>query len=106
MEECGADAIVEADAARDVLHFGAYLLAEIRDFVDEGDLHREKGVGGIFDEFGGPAGGEEQRRAVEVERTIERRHHRAGLFAGGRSEERRVGKECVSTCSSRWSPYA
>src|SRR3546814_1218713 len=24
---------------------------------------------------------------------------------GGRSEERRVGKECVSTCRSRWSPY-
>src|SRR3546814_14749563 len=28
---------------------------------------------------------------------IERRHLR--------SEERRVGKECVSTCRSRWSPY-
>src|SRR3546814_8435389 len=32
------------------------------------------------------------------------------LAAGGirhprRSEERRVGKECVSTCRSRWSPY-
>src|SRR3546814_20573542 len=26
------------------------------------------------------------------------------MFAG-RSEERRVGKECVSTCRSRWSPY-
>ena len=26
----------------------------------------------------------------------------ASLF---RSEERRVGKECVSTCRSRWSPY-
>src|SRR3546814_20321949 len=26
-------------------------------------------------------------------------------FEGIRSEERRVGKECVSTCSSRWSPY-
>src|SRR3546814_11426287 len=26
--------------------------------------------------------------------------------AGGiRSEERRVGKECVSSCRSRWSPY-
>src|SRR3546814_6146439 len=25
--------------------------------------------------------------------------------AWGRSEERRVGKECVSTCRSRWSPY-
>src|SRR3546814_5282858 len=24
---------------------------------------------------------------------------------GQRSEERRVGKECVSTCRSRWSPY-
>src|SRR3546814_21027522 len=24
---------------------------------------------------------------------------------GARSEERRVGKECVSTCSSRWSQY-
>src|SRR3546814_17211665 len=23
----------------------------------------------------------------------------------GRSEERRVGKECVSTCRSRWTPY-
>src|SRR3546814_2718434 len=27
------------------------------------------------------------------------------LRAGLRSEERRVGKECVSTCRSRWSPY-
>src|SRR3546814_19638710 len=25
--------------------------------------------------------------------------------SGGRSEERRVGKACVSTCSTRWSPY-
>src|SRR3546814_12110791 len=24
---------------------------------------------------------------------------------GLRSEERRVGKECVSTCRSRWAPY-
>src|SRR3546814_20328469 len=28
----------------------------------------------------------------------------AGQFHG-RSEERRVGQECVSTCRSRWSPY-
>src|SRR3546814_11041432 len=27
------------------------------------------------------------------------------LFGGQRSEERRVGKECVRTCRSRWSPY-
>src|SRR3546814_3325506 len=30
----------------------------------------------------------------------------AGVHACvSRSEERRVGKECVSTCRSRWSPY-
>src|SRR3546814_16406586 len=30
----------------------------------------------------------------------------AGATASqSRSEERRVGKECVSTCRSRWSPY-
>src|SRR3546814_13229628 len=27
------------------------------------------------------------------------------VATGQRSEERRVGKECVSTCRSRWSPY-
>src|SRR3546814_4409445 len=26
-------------------------------------------------------------------------------FGRHRSEERRVGKECVSSCRSRWSPY-
>src|SRR3546814_19438864 len=28
-----------------------------------------------------------------------------GRLRTRRSEERRVGKECVSTCRSRWSPY-
>src|SRR3546814_8964924 len=27
------------------------------------------------------------------------------ITAGKRSEERRVGKECVSKCRSRWAPY-
>src|SRR3546814_20066918 len=29
----------------------------------------------------------------------------AAVRSPARSEERRVGKECVSTCRSRWSPY-
>src|SRR3546814_3199726 len=29
----------------------------------------------------------------------------SGPAQNNRSEERRVGKECVSTCRSRWSPY-
>src|SRR3546814_12365674 len=32
-------------------------------------------------------------------------HVDVGMMGEGRSEERRVGKECVSTCRSRWSPY-
>src|SRR3546814_19116334 len=53
----------------------------------------------------------------EIEKPARRRHDQPGLLlprrsglpfiisAGRRSEERRVGKECVSTCRSRWSPY-
>src|SRR3546814_19686149 len=33
------------------------------------------------------------------------RGHGNGQRRRSRSEERRVGKECVSTCRSRWSPY-
>ena len=29
----------------------------------------------------------------------------AAAPAAGRSEERRVGKECLRLCRSRWSPY-
>src|SRR3546814_17894108 len=32
-------------------------------------------------------------------------HLRSEVTMEQRSEERRVGKECVSTCRSRWSPY-
>src|SRR3546814_11311380 len=39
------------------------------------------------------------REAVLARRGVEHEQH-----LGDRSEERRVGKECVSTCSSRWSP--
>src|SRR3546814_13419361 len=44
---------------------------------------------------------------VDVERRVDEEQHRDGEYgkAGERSEERRVGKECVSTCRSRWSPY-
>src|SRR3546814_14431471 len=32
-------------------------------------------------------------------------NYKSGVTNLARSEERRVGKECVSTCSSRWAPY-
>src|SRR3546814_12126160 len=50
------------------------------------------------------------RTKPEIEAVIIEHEDGRGFCAGGdvrrvRSEERRVGKECVSTCSSRWSPY-
>src|SRR3546814_5158772 len=42
---------------------------------------------------------EDQVQVLDVPVLLGRRFHL------GRSEERRVGKECVSTCRSRWSPY-
>src|SRR3546814_15323584 len=44
---------------------------------------------------------------VNHERHVpEARHQELPEPLGGtRSEERRVGKECVSTCRSRWEPY-
>src|SRR6188474_3606327 len=33
------------------------------------------------------------------------RRRSASTSQAARSEERRVGKECVTTCRSRWSPY-
>src|SRR3546814_15847039 len=44
--------------------------------------------------------------SVEVEVTPDEARISAGRSEFSlRSEERRVGKECVSTCRSRWSPY-
>src|SRR3546814_8238237 len=47
----------------------------------------------------GPAGGTASKPVGTVV------FARAERDADPRSEERRVGKECVSTCRSRWSPY-
>src|SRR3546814_15945744 len=69
-----------------------------------------------------PGGHIAKWREVEQRRALDRRQeavgHEFGMTLPGemevadprreeavRSEERRVGKECVSTCRSRWSPY-
>src|SRR3546814_5656741 len=44
------------------------------------------------------------RAALDDAPLVERQNAVALADCGERSEERRVGKECVSTCRSRWSP--
>src|SRR3546814_20197811 len=65
-------------------------------------------------EIGRIFGGRDHSTVIHAVRTIEAlRAHDADIDADiralqqqleARSEERRVGKECVSTCRSRWSP--
>src|SRR3546814_44101 len=51
-----------------------------------------------------------QLRGLSADKTLlllngRRRHKSGSVNVGGRSEERRVGQECVSTCCSRWLTY-
>src|SRR3546814_16759274 len=74
----------------------------------------ELGFDGILKFIEQDAGDPFQFAALGGGKMIEIGPHRHPIVAGviasagsasGRSEERRVGKECVSTCRSRWSPY-
>src|SRR3546814_17116681 len=47
----------------------------------------------------------QQFHGVEAGRFLQRVEDLVADFEATRSEERRVGKECVSTCRSRWWPY-
>src|SRR3546814_18979163 len=44
-------------------------------------------------------------RPASARKQIRNYERRERKLRDTRSEERRVGKECVSTCRSRWSPY-
>src|SRR3546814_19754005 len=47
-----------------------------------------------------------ERRLMDVDDEAAQLAYASALAEyADRSEERRVGKECVSTCRSRWSPY-
>src|SRR3546814_13946361 len=74
--------------------------------VDEADIHAV--VGTLEDAHGAELHVADAELAAAVISLVEIVHGVFGRGDGhqfGRSEERRVGKECVSTCRSRWSPY-
>src|SRR3546814_7125499 len=62
------------------------------------DPGRERVLGELLDR-------ERDALALRIDRNDDRLDRLSLLIAAHRSEERRVGKECVSTCRSRWSPY-
>src|SRR3546814_11680548 len=71
----------------------------VLDVIHRRTPEREIGVPEIF--------GVARRRHVGIGRRPARRERQRLVrdHDRNRSEERRVGKECVSTCRSRWSPY-
>src|SRR3546814_15422660 len=94
------------------------LLGEVGDdlAVDAVDQHEAAGLGRLLRgvEEDPPGGSAAEPAPAELGRRVA--HREPDLAGGGhqrvalvevevRSEERRVGKECVSTCRSRWWPY-
>src|SRR3546814_11897406 len=61
------------------------------------------GVAGLRAELLENLLGDQPRVALDADRHLLGEADAVGVDV--RSEERRVGKECVSTCRSRWSPY-
>src|SRR3546814_20534293 len=59
-----------------------------------------------FAQFGGAFGHRLLQHLVEcLKPAVQQAYLQHIVDTCPRSEERRVGKECVSTCRSRWSPY-
>ncbi len=75
-----ADAVVEPDAMGNIENVGAETLAQVRDFVDEGDLHRQEHVGGVFDHLRAAARGVDDLPAVALDRPVDFAHHPASAL--------------------------
>src|SRR3546814_11540459 len=82
-----------------------------------GGIGGQSEVGGVVEAFDGDAEGSHERLRVPCSCWSEWRPRVAAIcrqsrsatsalvICGPRSEERRVGKECVSTCRPRWAPF-
>src|SRR3546814_12237546 len=93
--------------ARDVASDGVGIVGALVDVVDERREHAgPRLVGGkavAVDIIGVDPGGN-RRISAESDR-MPVLGTQTAVLRPPRSEERRVGKECVSTCRYRWSPY-
>src|SRR3546814_11569921 len=92
---CSSDLLEFADHPR--RQEGVDREQEIARERDQRDIHRH--------ERAEAHAGEDQQHREAIAAIIDEIAIGRALDMAERSEERRVGKECVSTCRSRWSPY-
>src|SRR3546814_17023190 len=96
--------LAKAWASQDV---DAYLAMYATDFTPEGGISRETWVAQRRDRISTPK--KISVRVIDPKTSdIEDGAVRVSFsqaYESDRSEERRVGKECVSTCRNRWAPY-
>src|SRR3546814_17762476 len=91
---CSSDLLVPVGAER------------YADFGGAGFGHIDAGGLGLGARIAGPQRVAAGRNVGEAKAAVDvGRGAALQLLNLQRSEERRVGKECVSTCRSRWSPY-
>src|SRR3546814_20781038 len=90
---CSSDLKIVGESARNLFADAREMLGRI---VSEGWLHA-RGVAGLW-----PCRREGDDVIIHL---VEEERHVRVPFLRQRSEERRVGKECVGTGISRWSPY-
>src|SRR5258708_10196467 len=63
VEEGATDALVVAHAGGELFHIGTEAVADACHLIDEGDLRRQEGVGGVLDHLRGIDVGDDDRRA-------------------------------------------
>src|SRR3546814_19857912 len=82
---------------------------ELRTACEDVVLNRDPDAGerlvALAERYRGSDPVAEKQAAEWREWDVNKRLEHALVKGIDRSEERRVGKECVSTCRSRWSPY-
>src|SRR3546814_11355800 len=79
------------------------VLWENKDGVIYGITYVDHTTGCVFN--GSALGKEYSAKGILERLAVDNESKQKGVSKDIRSEERRVGKECVSTCRSRWSPY-
>ncbi len=74
MQEFLADTSIQTDPLGDLLDIGTNGFTQISNLVDEGDLHGQECVRGVFDQLGCAAIGEQDRRFIDEERAVKLAH--------------------------------